>query len=417
MGVVSVSAAAKLTALLALVAIFATSLPAVGAEINATGSAAHRHLAATGGRGFWHTRGNTLYDATGTRIRFSGIGWLGLETPDRAPHGLWLRSVASMLDQMVGLGFNVIRLPFAGDVLKPGVYPANINYNANPDLQGLTCRQVIKKIVHAAGARGMRIILDYHRMRTTTQVEWGLWFDADHPESEWIANWASLAKEYRGVATVVGFDLFNEVHEYQSGAGYPAHPDPTWTWGTGRPNVDKYNWRLAVTRVANAIQAVNPDVLICVEGMWQNAWWGSNLTQYIKIPLRLKYPNKLLLSAHNYGPYVYNQSYFWEKNFPRNLPPLWDQTFGFVVRRNYAPLWIGEFGAELNHPGNTALDAVERKWFVTIVSYIKELGLSWTFWSWGPDSVDTGGILTGDWQTPDAAKLAVLRPIMHPKFV
>lgn len=45
-----------------------------------------------------------------------------------------------------------------------------------------------------------------------------------------------------------------------------------------------------------------------------------------------------------------------------------------------------------------------------------QLNVSWTLAFWGPDSKDTGGILTWDWQTPDEQKLALLKPIMHPNF-
>jgi hypothetical protein len=41
-------------------------------------------------------------------------------------------------------------------------------------------------------------------------------------------------------------------------------------------------------------------------------------------------------------------------------------------------------------------------------------GFSWTYWSWNPDSGDTGGILRDDWTTVDTAKDALLDPIKFP---
>ena len=61
--------------------------------------------------------------------------WSGFESFNAAPGGLWARSYGSMLDQMVQLGFNAIRLPFAGDILNPGVMPQGINFAVNADLQ------------------------------------------------------------------------------------------------------------------------------------------------------------------------------------------------------------------------------------------------------------------------------------------
>jgi hypothetical protein len=69
------------------------------------------------------------------QVFFSGVSWNGLENIDGAPHGLWARSWQSMLDQMVGLGLNVLRLPFSGTMLRGNYMPQNINYFANPDLR------------------------------------------------------------------------------------------------------------------------------------------------------------------------------------------------------------------------------------------------------------------------------------------
>ena len=38
--------------------------------------------------------------------------------------------------------------------------------------------------------------------------------------------------------------------------------------------------------------------------------------------------------------------------------------------------------------------------------------MSWTWWSWNPNSGDTGGILKDDWTTVNQAKLAALQAIM-----
>ena len=37
--------------------------------------------------------------------------------------------------------------------------------------------------------------------------------------------------------------------------------------------------------------------------------------------------------------------------------------------------------------------------------------ISWTFWSWNPNSGDTGGILADDWTTVNQNKMAYLTPI------
>ena len=80
---------------------------------------------------------------------------------------------------------------------------------------------------------------------------------------------------------------------------------------------------------------------------------------------------------------------------------------------------LGEFGSNLTDPKDTA-------WLSKLVPYLGgdfdadgrtdiaagDEGMSWTWWSWNPNSGDTGGILAADWRTPDLAKLDALRPIM-----
>lgn len=41
-------------------------------------------------------------------------------------------------------------------------------------------------------------------------------------------------------------------------------------------------------------------------------------------------------------------------------------------------------------------------------------GFNWTYWSWNPNSGDTGGILQDDWQTVNSVKQNMLKPILFP---
>ena len=40
--------------------------------------------------------------------------------------------------------------------------------------------------------------------------------------------------------------------------------------------------------------------------------------------------------------------------------------------------------------------------------------MSYTYWSWNPNSGDTGGILKDDWQTIDQDKLDVMKEYQAP---
>ena len=60
--------------------------------------------------------------------------------------------------------------------------------------------------------------------------------------------------------------------------------------------------------------AANPSLLIFVEGTdcYNNDcdWWGGNLEGAQSYPVVLNVANRLVYSAHDYGPNLYQQSWF-----------------------------------------------------------------------------------------------------------
>lgn len=361
------------------------------------------------GDGWWRTDGNRIKDAAGNVVRFSGVNWHGMDGENRIMHGLWggtNRTIGQHLDQMKAAGFNLIRLPFSTDIFN-GASPATtgIDPAVNAALLGKTCLEVLDLLVAEAGARGIRIILDYHRLAGGGASEPGHWYDATHSEAAWISNWTSLVNRYKTNPTVVGVDLFNEVHQ-----------GVTWEADGVNP---LHNWRWAAKRCAEAILAVNPNLLICVQGLDQyqgvGGWWGAVLLGLRDHPLTLSVPNRLVYTIHDYGPIVHEQPFHQAAaGFPGNLPAHWDAQWGFVHDENIAPIWIGEWGSFLD-PAKPQ-GAREMQWANALRSYIQAKGLSWTWWCWTPESVDTGGILLDGYTGTNAAKVAFLAPAQYPGF-
>ncbi|MBA4187849.1 MAG: endoglucanase [Planctomycetaceae bacterium] len=349
--------------------------------------------------GWLHTEGNQIVDASGTPVRLAGVNWFGMESNTYAPHGLWTRGYKSMMDQMKAEGFNTIRLPFSNQLFDANSTPNGIDFSKNPDLVGLNGLQIMDKIVAYAGQIGMRILLDHHRSDAGAGAETsGLWYTAAYSESRWIADWTMLATRYANNPTVVGADLHNEPHG-------PA------TWGTGGAN----DWRLAAERAGNAILAANPNWLIVVEGVESgpsgNYWWGGNLSAAGTYPVRLNTPGHLVYSPHDYPSSIYPQSWFAAANYPNNLEAVWDANWGYLYKQNIAPVLLGEFGTKYQ-------TASDQTWLASLVNYLgatastgQPQGPSWTYWSWNPNSGDTGGILADDWQTVNRAKVNAVKPI------
>lgn len=49
---------------------------------------------------------------------------------------------------------------------------------------------------------------------------------------------------------------------------------------------------------------------------------------------------RIIYSPHTFGPDTWNQSYFKESDFPKNMPSIWETFFGFITTtiRMFAPL-------------------------------------------------------------------------------
>ncbi len=362
------------------------------------------------GDGYWHASGNTVLDAANQEVRFSGLNFGGFEGSNYAPHGTWGgigRNWKSYLDQIKALGFNVIRVPFSGDTFVPGRMPQNVDYGVNPDLRGKTTLQVLDMLVDECRKRGIRIVLNYHRIQAGSSPENGLWYvpgSTTYTEQYWIDTWKALAGRYVGDPTVVGCDLFNEVHADAS------HPGPFWSAdGVDEP----YNWRTAAKRAAEAILSVNPNLLICVQGMdgyaGQGSWWGANWMGLKDHAFDISKPGQVVYEVHDYGPNVWEQPWHDDPAFPANLSAFWDAQWGFIHDQGIGPVWVGEWGSRLDNPK-------EQEWATALRDYIRSKGLSWTWWTWFPISPDTGGILEDDWKTAWPEKLALLRPVQYPQF-
>jgi endoglucanase len=346
-----------------------------------------------GAPGYLHTQGGTIVDSEGKVVRLTGLSWFGFETSNFAPHGLWSRSMSSMLDQIKTLGYNVIRVPYTNQMFLAGSTPNGIDFTQNPDLQGASALQILDKLVAGAQARGLRIILDRHRPDASGQSE--LWYTATVSEQTWLADWTMLATRYAGNATVIGADLHNEPHG-------------SATWGDGNMATD---WRLAAERGGDAVLAANPNLLIIVEGVEKigndSYWWGGNLSAAAGAPVRLAVANRLVYSPHDYPASVYAQPWFSAAGYPANLPSVWDAHWGALAQSGAAPIWIGEFGSKL-------ATTVDQQWMTALTGYIGQRGLSFAFWCLNPDSGDTGGILQDDWITVNTNKQQLLQPVLAP---
>ncbi len=343
--------------------------------------------------GYLSVSGTDLINHRGDRVRLTGVNWFGFETEVMLPHGLWSRLHDEMLAQVVALGFNSIRLPFSNAMLAS----ERLVETEDPRLIGLTPLEAMDVIIHTAGDLGLKIVLDNHSRASDAYLTETLWYTDSFSEEDWVRDGVSLALRYKDNPTVVAFDLNNEPHGEA-------------TWGAGDLATD---WKLAAERCAEAIHTVNSDVLIIVEGVevvnGTYYWWGGNLRGVLDAPVQLSAADKLVYSAHDYGPEIYEQAWFSHPEYPANLTGVWDDYFGFIMNNGLGHLYLGEFGIK----DMDGADGRAVQWFESLLDYMGN-SYSWAFWSLNPNSGDTGGILMEDWQSVEQWKVDALQPFMAP---
>jgi endoglucanase len=277
-----------------------------------------------------------------------------------------------------------------------------------------------------------------------------------------------------GFPTVIGYDLRNEPHtastygtgaQWGSGDGInPAsNPNPNPFSPSCVSSSSCYDWRLAAERAGDSILGdsashgwSNP--LIFVEGIsnyptpsgtqaagpYDSDWWGGNLlgvngnsgnagapivfnTGGNASSLGSAVNNQIVYSAHDYGPEIYQQTWFNSNTCfasgcsSSSLVDTWNHYWGYLAKPNginpswpghssfpwsntgaapytTAPVWLGEFGT-----GNSSSEVSstgagsEGQWFNDMINYIKNsyngtagfpVNLNWTYWALNGEDSD-----------------------------
>lgn len=384
---------------------------------------------------------NTIVDVNGNEVKLAGTNWSGFEASISTLEGLYNRDMEAMLLQIKEIGFNHIRVPWHNGIISDDSLIANVNFNgyksdvdpfniSTPpndwgpftnlyflDFDVVRPLDVLDYMVQWCQDNDMRIVLDNHSREPDGFKEEELWYTDSVPHEQWIADWVFMAERYKDYPAVVAMDLNNEPHGSTDTTLYDSYA----AWGSGDIAND---WKMAAQECGNAILEVNPNVLIFIEGIEQyftpegeetNYWWGGNLQGARDYPVILSDMSKLVYSPHEYGPTVFEQDWFLEPDFPGNMEGIWETQFNFINSTGIDvgggnitkfPLYIGELGIR---DQESVLDVA---WYETFTQYIADQNLHWAYWTFNPNSGDTGGILSSDWLTVEEWKTDYLQPIL-----
>jgi endoglucanase len=339
-----------------------------------------------------HTKGHQIVDAAGHAVRLTSVNWYGFDQKEFVVGGLDHAPLATIVGEIVALGVNSVRLPWANETLEHDPVVPDYAVKANPQFKGKRAMEIMDAVVDALAKAHIMIILDNH----VSRADWccsekdgnGLWYNAEYPESKWLADWRTIVGRYKHERWVVGADLRNEL---RSGAA----------WGGSDPTLD---WHAAAERGGDAVLAVNPRLLI----MMESPDYSTNFTGFDKLPVRLKVADRLVYSPHAYAPADHVFSSYDE------LKQVYDARAGFLLHAEPAvPLWVGEFGT-----CQTLDCGANSDWFRLFVRYLKENDLAWSYWALNGtqssgagrkyDAVETFGLLSPDYKQVGAPKIVEL---------
>jgi endoglucanase len=376
------------------------------------------------------TNGHSIVDIQGNRFKLKAVNWWGASDKNQVVAGLDQQSLSVIITLIQKWKFNSVRLPFSNQMLHDNSIVNEDTIRANPQFFGLKPLEVYDRVVNALTEAGIAVILNNH----TTTSEWccnydsnGLWhhsnwlswFSSKYSQTSqmWQDDWIMMATRYRENHGVVAVDLRNEVRTMRMGDTYlPESPN----WGKGGNN----DWHSAAENAGNAILRVNPELLIVVEGInWQGliSKFGSGYRPHLEpvqeLPIRLRVPNKLVYSVHQYsytGPRHTgsDQASGGESSYGDYGLQEWrkitDSEWGYITTPEMyytAPVMLSEFGVP------PYADARAQEWFSRLTDYLVEKDIDFAFWplngndSWGLLSSDWSQALVNDWRFPFLDKL------------
>lgn len=366
------------------------------------------------------------------------------------------RTIQQTMTEITGMGINVVRLPVVPQTLSTNDPQGTGSVLKNhPSVRVANSRLALEQFIVAADQNNIEIMLDVHSC--SNYIGWRAgrldarppWVDADrdnydfkrenyscaasgnpstvtttHPYNQtmWLNNLRTLAGlgQQLGVDNIIGIDIFNEPHDY------------TWQ-----------EWKTLSEAAYQAINAVNPNTLVFVQGVGTSAGnqdgspstttpvphgnaasnpnWGENLFE-----AGANLPNipreRLVFSPHTYGPSVLVQRMFMDPaqsqcaglegdaagdancNIvinPTQLRAGWEEHFGYLRDQGYAVV-VGEFGGNLDWPlGQTSIrdrdrwshitPGVDAQWQDAFVDYLADNNIEGCYWSINPESGDTAG--------------------------
>ena len=192
-----------------------------------------------------HTSGHDILDTSGHRVRLTSVNWYGFDQQDFVAGGLDHAPLATIVKEIVDLGVNSVRLPWANETVERNPQVPDYAVKANPQFRGRHAMEVMDAVVRVLADAHIMVVLDNH----VSRADWccnetdgnGLWYNAEYPDPSGLRIGRLLFAATRASA---GLSARTCATNFEQG-------------GLGR-NDPKLDWHAAAERGGNAVLTANP---------------------------------------------------------------------------------------------------------------------------------------------------------------
>ena len=148
-----------------------------------------------------HTNGHEIVDASGKPVRLTSVNWYGFDQKEFVVRGLDHAPLQTIVSEIRELGVILVRLPWANETLERNPLVPGYAVKANPQFKGKHAMEIMDAVGDALARANIMVILDNH----VSRADWccsetdgnGLWYNADYPETTWLADWQTIVRRYK----------------------------------------------------------------------------------------------------------------------------------------------------------------------------------------------------------------------------
>lgn len=334
------------------------------------------------------TQGRHIVDARGSRFKLASVNWYGASDELHIPGGLDVQHRRDIALTIRKMGFNSVRLPYSDEMVRTNPAIPRQLLSANADLVGSHALDVYAAVVECLTEAGLAVIPNNH----ITTARWccdglpcDLWWannwlgplcKESQNEEGWIRNWETVMRPHVANQLVVGVDLRNEPRGLFGPLGWEL-------------------WARACERVSARLLAMQPNWLIVVEGTASS----NDLSRAKSRPIRLPVASRLVYSAHVYGWSGWGQLSPYSGRVYESFAKAMRRNWGYLLDRDVAPVWVGEFGAPRDPSTGDA------RYWRNLMRYLAESDADFAYWALNPrkpagNEDEWYSIVADDWKTP-----------------